>query len=74
MTPRQTDPRRLFMINDVDVNKSRDKMPIQNCLFRGPNCEFQRTVCEVVCPRTVRETCPQLLNRLEYFDKLLQTY
>ena len=25
-----------------------------------------RTVCEVVCPRTVRKNCPHLLNYLEY--------
>ena len=32
------------------------------------------TVCEVVCPRTVCEKCPKLLNHLEYFNKILHTH
>ena len=39
----------LLLVKAVPMSKSR--------LVR------HRTVCEVVCPQTVREKCPQLLNR-----------
>ena len=46
-------------------------MPI--VIGRGCAEVRHRTVCEVVCPRTVRKNCSQLLNHLEYVTKWIKS-